>query len=118
MNLLFLLVCIPTRLLLVYLSTLVPSDKLKLFSIPLLLIATGFLYLYFTNGRLQATEAGPPGPGQAPGTWWAKLRLIHGLFYLAAFIYAFKESNLVWVPLLMDVSFGLSVFLMHQFNLF
>jgi len=104
---LFLLGCIPVRLLIVYLSTIIPPDKLKLFSIPLLLISIGFLYLYFTNGRLQATEAG------SSGTWWSKLRLIHGLLYLAAFIYAFKESNLVFIPLLIDVLFGLASFLIH-----
>ena len=110
MNLLFLLGCIPIRILLVYLSTLVPPDKLIFFSIPLLIVAIGFLYLYFTNKRLNALEAG------SGGTWWSKLRLIHGLLYLAAFIYAFKGSNLVWIPLLIDVLFAISVFIIHNYN--
>ena len=105
-SLLFILGCIPIRILIVYLSTKVPLHSLKLFSIPLLIISLGFLYLYFTNGRLNAPEAGG-------NTWWSKIRLIHGLLYLTAFIYAFQENPLVWIPLLMDVLLGISAFLIH-----
>ena len=63
------------------------------------LIAFGFLYLYFTNGRLNAPEAGGK-------TWWSKLRIIHGLLYLTAGIYALQNNKLCWVPLLIDVVFG------------
>jgi hypothetical protein len=97
MNKLFLFGCIPIRLLLVYISTKI--DNLKLFSIPLFLIAFVFLYLYFTNGRLNAREAGGI-------TWWSQLRLIHGLLYLTAGIYALQNNKLCWVPLLIDVVFG------------
>ena len=103
----FILGCIPFRIFLVYLSTVIPPTKLKFFSIILLMIGLSFLYLYFTNKRLNAPEANG-------NTWWSKLRLMHGFFYLAAFIYAFQESQLVWIPLLIDVLFGFSVFLLHQ----
>ena len=107
-KLLFLLGCIPTRLFLVYLSTIIPSDKLKFFGIPLLLVSLGFMFLYFTNERLNAPEAGGV-------TWWSNLRIIHGLLYLAASIYAFQSNPLVWVPLLIDVIFGFVVFIIHNF---
>ena len=106
--LLFLFGCIPLRLLFVYISTKIPSDKLKFFSIPLILISLSFLYLYFTNGRLNAPEA-------KGITWWSKLRLMHGLLYLAAVIYALKGNKLVWLPLLIDVILGLFAFLNHRF---
>ena len=103
-KLLFLLGCIPARLLLVYLSTKIPNDKL--FGFLLLSISISFLYLYFTNGRMNAPEAGGT-------TWWSPLRLVHGLLYLAAAIYSFQGKNIVWVPLLIDVIFGFFSFILH-----
>ena len=104
---LFLFGCIPARLLITYISTIIPVDKLKFFSIPLFIISLGFIYLYFTNGSLNAPEAGGK-------TWWTNLRIIHGLLYLTAAIYAFQGDKLVWVPLLIDVIFGLFAFLIHH----
>ena len=105
-SLLFLFACIPTRLLLVYISTIIPQDLLKYFGIPLILVSFGFLFLYFTNGRLNAPEAGGI-------TWWSNIRLIHGLFYLAASIYAFQSKPFVWIPLSLDVIFGFIAFILH-----
>ena len=64
-------------------------------------IAFGFLYLYFKNLRLNAAEA------SGGKTWWANLRLIHGLLYLAAAIYMFREKQIGWIPLSTDVVLGL-----------
>lgn len=104
MNKLFLLGCIPVRLLLVYLSTIVPG---KVMSLPLVLIGLGFLFLYFTNGRMNAPES------STGKTWWAKLRLFHGLLYMTAAVLAFNESKFVWVPLLIDVLFGLIAYILN-----
>jgi hypothetical protein len=61
-------------------------------------------YLYFTNGRLNATEAGGT-------TWWANYRPIIGLLYLIAAILSFqKKKNLIWIPLTIDIVFGLILF--------
>ena len=106
-TLLFLFACIPVRLLLVYISTIISADKLAFFSVPLFMMALGFIYLFFTNGRLNAPEANGV-------TWWSNLRLIHGLLYLAAAIYALKGNKLVWVPLLIDVLFGFFAFVLHK----
>ena len=103
-KLLFLLGCIPARLVLVYISTQIPVDKLKYFGILLFLIAISFLFLYFTNGRMNAPEA------SGGVTWWSNLRIIHGLLYLAASVYAFQEKPYVWIPLLIDVIFGFFAF--------
>ena len=108
-KLLFLLGCIPVRLFLVYISTQIPADKLKYFGIPLFLIAISFLFLYFTNGRMNAPEA------SGGVTWWSNLRIIHGLLYLAASVYSFQGKPQVWIPLLIDVIFGFFAF---NFKLF
>ena len=107
-KLLFLLGCIPTRLLIVYFFYNMSPGKLKYLSIPLFIISFGFLYLYFMNGRLNAPEAGGV-------TWWTHLRILHGLLYLCAAIYAVQGNKLVWVPLLLDVWFGLIYFLVHHY---
>jgi len=108
--LLFLLACIPARLLLAWSSTKVPPKYLSIFGALLLAMALSFLYLYFTGGRSQAPEAGGV-------TWWAHFRLIIGLLYLAAAIYAFQgKRNLIWIPLVMDVVFGLIIFYLRHFK--
>jgi len=105
--LLFLFACIPARLLIAWYSTKVPN--LTLYGVVLLAVALSFLYLYFTNGRLQAPEAGG-------ATWWSSYRLIIGLLYLAAAVYALQgKRSLVKYPLLIDVAFGLVIFLMKHY---
>ena len=106
---LFLGLCIPARLFIAWLSTVIPATYLPLFACFLLVVAIAFLYLYFTNGRLQAPEAGG-------ATWWASYRLIIGLLWLAAAIYAFQgESSLIWIPLVIDVLFGMVIFYKKHF---
>jgi len=108
-QLLFLFGCIPTRILLAYISTKIPENYLPLFGAILLAMGLGFLYLYFTNKRMDAPEAGGK-------TWWGKYRIIHGMFYLTAAIYAFqKKPDLIWIPLTLDVIFGLCLFVLHHF---
>ena len=110
--LLFLLGCIPVRMILAVLPTYLDKKSLFYMGIILLLPAIGFLYLYFTNGRQIAFEAGGK-------TWWSELRLIHGVLYLAAATYALQSKQLASIPLSIDVIFGLIVFInKHYYNLF
>ncbi len=106
--LLFLLVCIPLRILFTIATQYVSKEYLKYFGHIFLLMATSFFYLYFTHSRLYSQEAGGV-------TWWAPLRLIIGLFYFSAAIYAFQgRRDLVWIPLSMDIIFGLIIFAMRH----
>lgn len=105
----FLLGCIPVRLLLVALAYYLSTKYLRYLGFILLIPAIGFLYLYFTNKRLRANEAGGK-------TWWASTRLIHGALYLSAAIYALQGKREVWIPLLIDVLFGLILFTVHHVN--
>ena len=107
MSYLFFGVCIPLRLSLAYLATTLNKEDLRFFGKFLLVIALGFLYLYFTNKRLNAPEA------TGGVTWWSEYRLIHGLLYLCAAIYALQGKNTAWIPLLIDVGLGASLKLLH-----
>jgi hypothetical protein len=109
---LFLLLCIPARLLIAWGSAKVPSRYVMLYALALLAISIGFLYLYFTKGRQMAPEAGG-------ATWWANYRLIIGLLYLASAIYLFQgRQDLAWIPLLIDVIFGLIIFVNKHYKCF
>jgi hypothetical protein len=105
---LFLLGCIPARLFLVWLSRNIPVQYLKFLGAGLLIIGLHSLYLYFTNGRLDAFEAGGK-------TWWADFRLIFGSLLVIAAIYCFQgKQDMVWIPLTIDVIFGLLLFLIKR----
>ena len=103
----FLLGCIPLRLFIFFLAKYIDKKYLKYFSIILFIQGISFLLLYFLNKRLTAPEAGGK-------TWWAKYRLIHGGLYLISSIYAFQGKDITWVPLLIDVLFGLIIFILHH----
>ena len=99
---LFLLGCIPARASLAWYAKNHPSEN---FGYVLLVIAIGFLYLYFNNLSLNAGEA------SGGVTWWAPHRVIHGLLYLSAAIYMFKDPKHAWIPLASDVILGFIFFM-------
>ena len=106
----FLFLCIPARLFLAFGSQIVPDNYLKLYAMLLLLIGLSFLYLFITNSRLYSPEAGGK-------TWWSQFRILIGFFYISAAIYAFQgKRNLVWIPLVMDIIFGIIIFGIHHLN--
>ena len=100
----FLIGCIPIRIIIALIAMYINKEYLPYYGLVLLGPALGFLYLYFTKSRLNAPEAGGI-------TWWANLRIVHGLLYLTASILAFYKDPLTWAPLGFDVVFGLLAFL-------
>jgi hypothetical protein len=100
----FLLGCIPARIAIALLPLYLDKDWLPYYGGGLLAIATGFSYLYFTNKRLNAVEAGG-------NTWWSNYRLFHAAMYLCAGIYAIMKSRIASLPLFTDVFLGLGLFL-------
>lgn len=106
--LLFLLACIPARIILAIIPCYINFNYIRYYGFALLMVSLGFLYLYFNNLRLNAREGGGK-------TWWYQHRLMHGLLYLAASIYAIQKNRLAWVPLTIDVAFGLGLFIQHHF---
>jgi hypothetical protein len=107
--LLFLLLCIPLRISLAIFSQIIPPKYLVYFGAVMLIMSFSFFYLYFSNKRLNSPEAGGV-------TWWKDYRLIIGMFYLVAGIYSVQgKQKLVWIPLAMDVVFGLLIFFKRHF---
>lgn len=105
---LFLLGCVPARVLLAVLAYKLPEEQLKYFAIPLFLIGASFLYLFLFNKRLDAFEAGGK-------TWWSQLRPVHGMLYITAALYALHGSRAAAVLLGIDVAFGCAAFLAHHY---
>ncbi len=107
--LLFLIGCIGTRLLLVYIAKNINTTLLKYMGYLLLIPALGFFYIYLTNSRKTGAEV------FGNKIWWNHLRPVHGLFYLLFAYNAIHGNKNAWIYLLIDVIFGLSAFLIHHF---
>jgi phosphatidylglycerophosphate synthase len=107
-KLLFMVGCIPTRLLLALLTYKISEKYLPYLSILFFSIGISFIYLYLTNSRQKAPEAGGK-------TWWNNIRPIHGMFYIIAGIYALKKSRLAALILVVDLIFGLAAFIQHRY---
>ena len=109
--LLFLVGCIGTRSLFVYLAKTINSTYLKYMGYMAILPALGFFYIFFTGSR--------PTGGEVFGDkiWWNNLRPVHGLLY-ALFAYnAIRGNTYSWIYLLIDVLLGLISFLtFHYYN--
>ena len=102
-KLLFLLFCIPARYGLAHLASRVSDRYAAALGAVFLGIGLSFMYLFFSNSRLDAPEAG------GVGTWWHYLRPIHGLLYLGAGAvllagYPKHASNLLGADLVLGVA--------------
>ncbi len=108
--LLFLGLCIPIRLLLVYITKNVNKYYLKIIGFLALLPAIGFLVLYFSDKRKTGLEV------FGGKIWWQNIRIFHGLFYLVFSILAILGIKKAWILLFIDVLFGLTSFLIYHYN--
>lgn len=108
--LLFLGLCIPSRLALTGLAKYLPNKYLPYLGCITLLMALGFLYLYFTSSRKVGQETfGQP-------IWWSKFRIVHGLLYLIFSYYAINRCASAYLFLLYDTLIGLGLFLVHHYS--
>jgi hypothetical protein len=109
--LLFLIGCIGTRTLFVYLAKNATLTYLKYMGYLAIFPAIGFFYLFFTGSRKTGAEV------FGDKIWWNNLRPIHGSLY-ALFAYnAINGNKYAWVYLLIDVIIGLVSFLVfHYYN--
>lgn len=108
-NILFVLACIPSRVLLLTISSYLDEKKLRYYSYIILLIGLSFLYLYFGNKRLNALEGG----GE---TWWHNYRLIHGILFISSFIYINQnKKDMAKIPLMLDVLFSIILFISKNY---
>ncbi len=105
---LFLVGCIGTRALFVYLAKIASPQILQYLGYLALLPAIGFIYIYATDSR----KTGPEVFGDK--IWWNSLRPIHGLLYGAFAVSAIYGYGNAWYFLLADVIIGLASFLVHH----
>ena len=107
--LLFLIGCIGTRSLFVYLAKNSSTQILIYMGYLALLPAIGFLYIYFSGARKTGAEV------FGENIWWNNLRPLHSSLY---FIFAYNAINgnrMAWIYLAIDVIIGLISFLSHHF---
>ena len=109
--LLFLIGCIGTRTLLVYLAKNVDKTNLKYMGYLSLLPAIGFFYLFLSGSRKTGAEV------FGDKIWWTNLRPVHGLLYFLFSYNAINGNPDAWMYLLVDVIIGLISFLgFHYYN--
>lgn len=99
--------CLTSRLALAGLPLVLPKKWLPLYGIPILAMGIGFLYLFFSEGRLKAPEGGGK-------TWWASFRLVHGALYLAAAVFLLRGDRRGALPLSIDFMLGAGLFTAHR----
>lgn len=103
----FLLLCIPIRILFVYIAKSVKKNKLPYLGYAALIPATGFAYIYMFNKRKTGFEAGGK-------IWWNQLRPLHSLLYFCFAYLAITKNENAYIPLLLDVVFGLFSFIAYH----
>ncbi len=111
--LLFLIGCIGTRLLFVYIAKNISKPFLVYMGYIGLIIGLGFLTIYVTG--IRNTGLGAFGEK----IWWNDLRPVHGILYLLFAYNAINgNQNIAWKLLAVDVIIGLFSFLWFYFNIY
>lgn len=103
--LLFLLLCIPIRILFVLISKFTPIEYLHYLGIIALIPSFGFLYFHFNKNQRKFGIF-------KQKVWWN--RIIHGLLYLGFAIFAIMKNKNAYLFLLVDVIYGLGGFVYHH----
>jgi hypothetical protein len=106
--LLFLVGCIGTRLLFVYVAKNSSVQVLKYLGYLALLPAIGFMYIFLTGSRKTGAEV------FGEKIWWNNLRPLHSLLYFIFSYNAIMGNKQSWVYLLADVTIGLTAWLVHH----
>jgi hypothetical protein len=108
--LLFLIGCIGTRTLLVYVSKNININYLPLLGYLALIPTIGFTYIYLTGSRNTGAEV------FGEKIWWNNIRPVHAILYGLFAYNAINKNKMSWVYLLIDVLFGLFSFLAHHYK--
>lgn len=108
--LLFLGLCVPIRIALVFLSKNIKKKYLQYLSFLSLLVAIGFITIYIFDLRNTGFEV------SNSEVWWNQLRPIHSVLYLLFSIYAFKKEKFSYLPLLLDIIIGIIAFLIYHYK--
>lgn len=106
-NLLFLLGCVPIRVLFVYLSK-YHQELLPYMSAIALVIAIGFMSIYLFGLRKTGAET------FGDRIWWNNLRPFHSLMYFTFAYMAIYHKKNAWIPLAVDVTVGTTAFAVQR----
>ncbi len=106
--LLFLIGCIGTRTLFVIMAKYINKNYLPFMGYVAIIIALGFSFIYLTGSR----QTGPEVFGDK--IWWNNLRPVHAMLYFIFAYLAITKNDYSWVPLLIDVTIGLTAFLYYH----
>lgn len=107
--LLFLIGCIGTRSLLVYVAKTIPIHYLPFLGYLALIPAIGFTYIFLTGTRQTGAEV------FGDKIWWNNLRPLHALLYGLFAYNAILKHRFAWKFLFIDVAIGLVGFLTYHF---
>ena len=107
--LLFLGLCIPSRIAIIFLSKNIKEKYLQYLSLLSLLVALGFMSIYIFDLRKTGFEV------SNSLIWWNNLRPIHGVLYLLFSLYAFKKKKFSYMILILDVIIGIISFFVHHY---
>jgi hypothetical protein len=105
---LFLLGCIPFRILLAYIAFSFPNNKLL--TIFASIIGISFFMIYATGMRKTGIETG------GKPIWWNQWRPVHGFLYLLFAILNMMNIRNAWMILAVDVIVGLIAFSIHYYS--
>ena len=104
----FLVGCMGTRALLVYLSKTTNNANLARLGYVAFLVSAGLLYFYFSGTRTT-------GPEVLGGKiWWNNLRPVHATLYALFGLNAINGNRQAWIILLIDLLIGLIGFIYHR----
>ena len=106
----FLLLCIPIRLGLVFLSKTINTKFLPYLGYFAIFIALGFAYQYLSGARKRGAET------FGAIIWWNHLRPLHSALYFIFAYLAITKNKLSYVPLLLDVVVGLTSFMYYHYR--
>lgn len=109
-RLLFLLGCIPSRLLLAYFVSNLKPEYLNKISYIAFFVSFMFIFLAISGTR----NTGPETFGKK--IWWTpQLRIVHGTIYLLFGIMSYQKNTKAYYLLYLDAFIGLISFLFHEF---
>ena len=106
--LLFLLLCIPIRVHIVYFAKTLSPQYVFYLGLLMIIPALVMLYTYFSNTRQTGAETfGAP-------IWWNSIRPLHGLLLLCFSLMAINKHNNAYIPLALDVILGFTAFIVNH----
>ena len=105
---LFLGLCIPSRLFFVYIAKNSDKKNLKFLGYLALIPALGFSMIFLFNLRKKGLET------FGEKIWWNNLRPLHATLYFLFAYLAIKNNKDAWKSLLIDTVIGLNAFFVYH----